>query len=253
MSIDGFRGAGGIGGVLIGSGSLTITNSKALNTHLNNSRSDYYVDPFLFGGQPDYKFTGTYISENNYVWEGMLINGKTVAEWLRETYREEKYGDGNGGVIIGPMPGDPDVPDDPGVPGDPGDDGGGTPEDPGDPQVPSAPSNPQIPGIGPPATSDPTPEGAETPVADRSASESGNTTDNRVVEVTTEQQVVPEVETPLSDTVTASEVALTPIPLGLGFQTVANAVLTLVVGFVALGILILGGFAFWRMYRRRID
>jgi hypothetical protein len=46
---------------------------------------------------------------------------------------------------------------------------------------------------------------------------------------------------------------LADIPLGLGFQTVANAVLTLVVGFVALGILILGGFAFWRMYKRRID
>jgi hypothetical protein len=77
--------------------------------------------------------------------------------------------------------------------------------------------------------------------------------DNRVTEVTPEQQVVPEPEAPLSDTVTASEVELTPIPLGLGFQTVANAVLTLAVGFVSVGILILGGFVFWRMYRRRID
>jgi hypothetical protein len=64
---------------------------------------------------------------------------------------------------------------------------------------------------------------------------------------------VAEPETPQSDTVTASEVALTPIPLGLGFQSVANAVLTLAVGFVSLGILILGGFVFWRMYKRRID
>jgi hypothetical protein len=48
-------------------------------------------------------------------------------------------------------------------------------------------------------------------------------------------------------------VALTPIPLGLGFQTVANTILTLAVGFVTLGVFILGGFIFWRMYKRRID
>jgi hypothetical protein len=60
-------------------------------------------------------------------------------------------------------------------------------------------------------------------------------------------------ETPTADGATATEVSLTPIPLGLGFQTVANTILTLAVGFVTLGIFVLGGFIFWRMYRRRID
>jgi hypothetical protein len=249
MGIDGFREAGGIGGVVTGGGSLTISNSKAMNTYLNNSASDYYVDPFFFGEDTYWEFTGTYTSENNYIWEGMMINGKTLAEWLEQTLNEGKYGGGAGGITIIPMPGDPGdpgVPVDPGVPGDPGD---GTPEVPGGPQVPSAPSNPQIPGIGALTTS----ESSDTTGTEQVVSGPITPTDNRVAEVTPEQQVVPEVETPLSDTITASEVALTPIPLGLGFQTVANAVLTLAVGFVALGILILGGFAFWRMYRRRID
>ncbi|MDR2587531.1 MAG: hypothetical protein LBC23_04630, partial [Coriobacteriales bacterium] len=82
--------------------------------------------------------------------------------------------------------------------------------------------------------------------------------DNRVVEAeppsaAQPQQPVPEPEPPLADTTTATEVTLTPIPLGLGFQTMANTVLTIIVGFVALGVFALGGFAFWRMYRRRID
>jgi hypothetical protein len=48
-------------------------------------------------------------------------------------------------------------------------------------------------------------------------------------------------------------VDLTPIPLGLGFQTVANTVLTIAVGAVAIGVLGIGGFGFYRMYRRRVD
>ena len=58
---------------------------------------------------------------------------------------------------------------------------------------------------------------------------------------------------PGDDTVTGTEVVFSPIPLGLGFQNMANAVLTITVGFVALAIMALAGFGFWRMYRRRID
>jgi hypothetical protein len=63
----------------------------------------------------------------------------------------------------------------------------------------------------------------------------------------------PDTDAPGSSGTTGTEVSLTPIPLGRGFQTVANTVLTIAVGFVALGIFALGGFVFWRMYRRRID
>jgi hypothetical protein len=67
------------------------------------------------------------------------------------------------------------------------------------------------------------------------------------------EQPLSETETPTTGGTTGTEVSLTPIPLGLGFQTVANTVLTIAVGFVALGIFAIGGFIFWRMYRRRID
>jgi hypothetical protein len=234
MGIGGFREAGGIGGVVTGGGSLSITNSSAMNTYLNNSASDFYVDPFFFGEDWYATFTGTYTSENNYIWDGMTINGKTLAEWMALTANGGKYGGGSGGVTIITGPQNPD----------PG------PSDPGD-------SNPNPnPGSGPAGSFAPTGIGgsdadsAATGIATAGQTGSGQTLSSSG---TREPVVTPPPETPLSDSTTATEVSLTPIPLGLGFQTVANTILTLAVGFVTVGIFILGGFVFWRMYRRRID
>jgi hypothetical protein len=236
MGISGFREAGGIGGTVTGSGSLTISNSKAMNGYLNNSLSDYYVDPFLFGKGWYDAFTGSLTLEDNYIWEGMLINGKTLAEWMAGTYNENKYTDDKGFTIItGPQ--NPNQ--------DPG------PSDPGDSN-----SNPN-PGSGPTGSFAPTGIGssdadsAATGIATAGQTGSGQTLSSSGTRDTVVTPPVP--ETPLSDSTTATEVSLTPIPLGLGFQTVANTILTLAVGFVTLGIFILGGFIFWRMYRRRVD
>jgi hypothetical protein len=111
--------------------------------------------------------------------------------------------------------------------------------------TPLTPTNPGLP------VTDATPSVAE--VTERTTSD--RTLPPETVQTPPESQLerpLSEPETPLSDTTRATEVSLTPIPLGLGFQTVANTVLTLVVGFVTLGIFILGGFIFWQMYRRRI-
>lgn len=167
-----------------------------------------------------------------------------------------------------PDPGDPEDPEQPGGPEEPGD-----PGDPGDPGNPSDPGNPNpgdnnqpdspnpdsgqntdtseavtLPGIisiEPLANENQNVEDRSQPIDNRpapsdppAAPETPNSTPD----------AVPEPSTAL----TASEVSLTPIPLGLGFDTVANTVLTLTVGFVALAILILGGFVFYRQYRRRI-
>ncbi|MDR1183710.1 MAG: hypothetical protein LBK67_02815 [Coriobacteriales bacterium] len=234
MGLDGFREAGGIAGVATGGGSLTITNSSAMNKYLNNSASDFYVDPFFFGKDTYWEFTGTYTSNNNYIWDGMTINGKTFAEWAGATGNENKYGGGNGGVTIIREPQYPNP--------DPGS---------SDPN----PSNPNPPG----STGTLTPTGIGTSDAESAASgiaTAGQAGSGQALSSSETRDTVvtpPEPETPLSDPTTATEVALTPIPLGLGFQTVANTILTLAVGFVTVGIFILGGFIFWRMYRRRID
>jgi hypothetical protein len=237
MGIGGFREAGGIGGVVTGGGSLTISNSKAMNTYLNNSASDLYVDPFFFGEDTYWAFTGTYTSENNYIWDGMTINGKTLAEWLEQTLNGGKYGGGAGGITIITGPQNPNP--------DPG------PSDPGDPNP-----NPN-PGSGPTGSFAPTGIGTSGTDADATGIATAGQTGSgqTLLSSGTREPVVtpPPPETPLSDPTTATEVSLTPIPLGLGFQTVANTILTLAVGFVTLGIFILGGFIFWRMYRRRID
>jgi hypothetical protein len=264
MGIGGFREAGGIGGVVAGGGSLVISNSYALNTYLNNSGSDFYVDPFFFGADWYAAFTGTYTSENNYIWDGMMINGKTLEEWKRATM--SNIGDDPGdGITIGPRPGgggggpgdggNPGQPGDggggPGIPGDGG--GGGNPGgDPSGPSGPSGPGLPSLPGDGSLSL------GAVS--ADASGTGTGVVIDNRppaVIQIppSAPETVVeqPDTDTPRSGGTTGTEVSLTPIPLGLGFQTVANTVLTIAVGFVALGIFALGGFVSWRMYRRRID
>jgi hypothetical protein len=268
MSIGGFRGTGGIAGVMVGGGTLIISNSYALNKELNNSWNAEFVDPLLFGEDFYSGFTGTFISENNYVWEGMLINGKTVAEWLSD-YNEGKYGNGAGGVIIGPWPGDGG---NPGQPGEPGDgDGTGGPGQPGDgsggdgPGQPGGPSGPGVPGTDPSGSGLPSLPGDGSSSlggvsADASGTGTGAVIDNRPPAVIQTQPPAretvveqPDTDTPRSGSTAGTEVSLTPIPLGLGFQTVANTVLTIAVGFVALGIFALGGFVFWRMYRRRID
>jgi hypothetical protein len=160
------------------------------------------------------------------------------------------------GVIVARKPSNPD-------PG-PGPGGGPGPSEPGDappspstPSAPSTPSSPSTPGVEtafpakvatatentatestaqPEATPPSTPESPVLPEPEQQA---------------TPQQPLPEPETPQADSRTATEVAL--IPLGFGFETVANTLLTIAVGFIALGVFVLGGFIFWRMYRRRID
>ncbi|MDR1183422.1 MAG: FIVAR domain-containing protein, partial [Coriobacteriales bacterium] len=75
MGIDGMREAGGIGGVVIGGGTLTISNAYALNKYLNNATGDLSVNPFFFGEDWYTAFTGSLILKDNYIWEGMMING----------------------------------------------------------------------------------------------------------------------------------------------------------------------------------
>jgi hypothetical protein len=237
MGIGGFREAGGIGGVVTGGGSLAITNSKAMNTYLNNSQSDFYVDPFFFGEDTYWTFTGTYTSENNYIWDGMTINGKTLAEWLEQTLNGGKYGGGAGGVTIITGPQNPNP--------DPG------PSDPGDSNSNPNPNPGSTGSFAPTGIGGSDADSAATGIATAGQAGSGQTLSSSGTREPTITPPVP--ETPLSDSTTATEVSLTPIPLGLGFQTVANTILTLAVGFVTVGIFILGGFIFWRMYRRRID
>ncbi|MDR0862545.1 MAG: FIVAR domain-containing protein [Oscillospiraceae bacterium] len=129
MSINGFHEAGGIAGVATGSGTLTISNSKAMNEEING-RSNDKLDPFFFGEDWYDKFTGTFVSDNNYIWDGMKINGKTVEEWLHDTVNDGKYGGETGGVAIGPKP-DLPKPDD-GYHGG-GDHDDGEPDDGGEP------------------------------------------------------------------------------------------------------------------------
>jgi hypothetical protein len=231
MGIDGFAEAGGIAGVATGGGSLTISNSKALNKYLNNALSDYLINPFFFGSDWYETFTGTLELKNNYIWGDMLINGRTLAEWLEYTYNEGKYTpDKDFTIITGPQNPIPNP-------------------DPGDYEPNPNPSGSAGPlgttGIGP------LEEGAAASGIATAGQTAGQTSSS--LNGTQPQQSLPEIDTPLADPTTATEVALTPIPLGLGFQTIANTILTLAVGFVTLGIFILGGLGFWRMYRRRID
>jgi hypothetical protein len=142
-------------------------------------------------------------------------------------------------------PGDPDLPSNPDTP-NPGNNPGITPG----PSSPTGPTVPLLPIFPSPSVADSTTAVTAAPQT------TPEQTPAPALATPTEpqpQQTQPEPETPLSDTTTATEVVLTPVPLGLGFQTVANTVLTLAVGFIALGVFILGGFIFWRMYKRRID
>jgi hypothetical protein len=234
MGIGGMREAGGIGGVVIGGGSLTISNSKAMNTYLSNSTGDSSINPFFFGKDWYTAFTGNLISENNYIWGGMLINGVRLDDWLKRPTNEKFLKDNN--LILIPGPQDPNNNPDPNP-------------NPSNPNL-SGPSGPTGPlastGIG-----DSDADSASTGIATAGQAGSGQTLSSSGTRDTVVTPPPP--ETPLSDSTTATEVALTPIPLGLGFQTVANTILTLAVGFVTLGIFILGGFIFWRMYKRRID
>ena len=104
MDINGFREAGGIAGSAVGSGSITISNSQALNGEINNSRSDFHVDPFFFGSDT---FSGEYKAENNYISEDMKINGRELSGWMNDTMTE-KY-DGSG-FMFGPVPAEPAEP-----------------------------------------------------------------------------------------------------------------------------------------------
>ncbi|MDR1183363.1 MAG: hypothetical protein LBK67_01035, partial [Coriobacteriales bacterium] len=152
MGIDGFAEAGGIAGTATGSGSLTISNSDAMNKYLNNATGRFSVDPFFFGEDSYYKFTGTFTSENNYIWEDMLINGTKLSEFMKNPDDElsKKYGNDTSGVTVGPGrgisgggSGDPGDGGGSGIPGD----GSGTPGDgsgSGDPG--GGPSGPGIPG-----------------------------------------------------------------------------------------------------------
>jgi hypothetical protein len=84
---------------------------------------------------------------------------------------------------------------------------------------------------------------ASTPSAERDAQQSNS--------------AQPQLATPESqgDTPTrAIEADITPLvaPLGLGFATVVNTLLTIFVGLAALIVIFGGGFGFWRLYRRRI-
>ncbi|MDR2587720.1 MAG: hypothetical protein LBC23_05625 [Coriobacteriales bacterium] len=149
----------------------------------------------------------------------------------------------------------------PGPGGDPDPGPGGDP-DPGPNPVSPNPDPTPDPVPDPGATASPAvsapalgPSDGTSPAPTDSSSE-GQLVENRVADTTSSTpqsgQPVTEPDTPLSDPTKATEVSLTPIPLGLGFQTAANTVLTLAVGFIALGIFTLGGFVFWRTYRRRI-
>jgi hypothetical protein len=159
------------------------------------------------------------------------------------------------GKIVDRYPAGPNPPGGDGTdPSEPQDPDQGTPSVPQGPVTPSTPSTP--------ATGTLSEVGLPSVTADASGTDTGAVIDNRPATVAEAQQPPvrePVVEQPVteSDTprpgATGTEVSLTPIPLGLGFQSVANTVLTIAVGFVALGIFALGGFVFWRMYRRRID
>jgi hypothetical protein len=231
MAIDGFQQAGGIAGTAEGTGTIIMRNNKAMNTSIFNPNNNYYVNPFFFGER---NFTGTYISENNYIWEGMQIGNDrnmTYDDWIRETHNEDNYTPPNGYTTI---------------PASSGSNPGSDPDNPDYNPNPSGSAGPLgTTGIGP------LEEGAA--ASGIAAAGQGTGQNPSSLNANSPQQSLPEIDTPLADPTTATEVALTPIPLGLGFQTVANTILTLAVGFVTIGIFILGGFIFWRMYKRRID
>jgi hypothetical protein len=156
-------------------------------------------------------------------------------------------------TYIGP-PNNPDPGPDPGPGPEPGPEPGLGPSEPsGTPTVPTVPSVPSAPSapasgdaapVGLPGEGEGTGEGTRPGAAPQDAPQPAE-------QQATPQQPLPEPETPQADSRTATEVAL--IPLGFGFETVANTLLTIAVGFIALGVFVLGGFIFWRMYRRRID
>ena len=165
MSINGFREAGGIAGAATGTGSITISNSKALNDEINNSRSDFHVDPFFFGSDT---FGGQYTADNNYISEEMLINGKTVVEWMQDTM-SDKYDDSTG-FTFGPQdipvinpPTPPVIPPNPNPNPTPPPTPPVTPSDPSTPVNPAPPSDPNTPAPQPPANPDPVPPAPVTP------------------------------------------------------------------------------------------
>jgi hypothetical protein len=240
MSITGFRGAGGIGGVVTGSGSLTISNSKALNKALNNSASYFYVDPFLFGESwyASEAFTGTLTLENNYIWEGMLINGMTLTEWLKQTYNEDKF-DGSNGVWT--LPTQPPPSD-------------GNDDNPSNPPTSSNSSNPN--NVSPnTATGDGssiTGVGIATEVA------SGTAIDNRPTSAQSNQSQntnTPNVDTPITEPTTPEAAeptpARTPTFFEIVVETVQNNPVIVVALIVAAGVLaMLGGLWRYRKTRR---
>jgi hypothetical protein len=147
-------------------------------------------------------------------------------------------------------PEDPEEPVDPEDPVDPVDPGApGNPVDPGTPSNPSNPSNPVDPAS-PNNLSDL--QQPQVPAPDQVTPQPQSQSAVELPDSETAGAAPEPLENPESDTLAATEVVLTSIPLGLGFETVANAVLTIAVAFVALGIMVLSGFVFWRMYRRRV-
>jgi hypothetical protein len=62
-------------------------------------------------------------------------------------------------------------------------------------------------------------------------------------------------ESQASEPTRAIEANITPLepPLGLGFTSVANTLLTILVGLAAIIVNFGGGFGFWRLYKRRIQ
>jgi hypothetical protein len=159
-----------------------------------------------------------------------------------------------------PDPGDPDP--GPGTP-DPGEqpDPGETPPPVDNGETPPPVDNSQTPppaGSTPPPAQDAAPPAAQAPAAAQASADApAVTVDNRPAASSPQptQEAVPEEIEPdpvPQDSLLGSEVTLTPVPLGLGFQSVANTILTIAVGAVALGILVVAGFTFWRMYRRRV-
>jgi hypothetical protein len=230
MTIDGFQQAGGIAGTATGTGTLTITNTRAMNSVIFNTNNNYYVNPFFFG---ESSFAGTYISEDNYIWEGMVINGKTLDEWIRQTYNEERYTEENGYEKI-PVSSNPP--------------GGGESSNPSNPPNPSNVSPGIVTGDGSSITG----VGVSTEVA------SGTAIDNRPASAQSGQSQntnTPNVDTPITEPTTPEAAeptpARTPTFFEIVVETVQNNPLVVVALIVAAGVLaMLGGLWRYRKTRR---
>jgi hypothetical protein len=204
--------------------------------------------------------TGEVITGNTNTGNVSAVGGGSVSSIVGsgETSAGITINDNSSSVLVGNDRYSPNItykpPTPPGPGGDPGD-GGESGGDPGPGPGPGVPpgSDNSVP------TSSTTTSGIATPSVSSVTTSQADQSPSQPVDNRPSQTTQPETQTPTTpeapaqEPLTASEVVLTPIPLGLGFQTVANTILTLIVGFVTLGIFILGGVIFWRMYRRRID